>query len=162
MRTRRLDGWTVGGALALVASLAVCSSNRLIAQDTATVRSSHDSVQVRFVDTDLRAVIQALGRHLPKPVIVGPIPDARVSMETQGAVPTATLTALLANLVQSQGLEFTEDSVAYRIGVKPAVAPVQQGIGGSRLDSAVQLFVVRLRHARAGDVAATVNQLFGG
>lgn len=157
-----MDGWTVRGALALVAYLAVYPSNRLIAQDTAAVRASHDSVQVRFVDTDLRAVIQALGRHLPKPVIVGPIPDTRVSMETPGPVPPSTLIALLANLVQSQGLEFTEDSVAYRVSVKPAAAPVQQGPGGPKPDSAVQLFVVRLKHARAGDVAATVNQLFGG
>lgn len=162
MRTRRLDGWTVRGTLALVASLAVYPSSGLIGQDTASVHMSHDSVQVRFVDTDLRAVIQALGRHLPKPVIVGPIPDTRVSMETPGPISPPTLIALLANLVQSQGLEFTEDSVAYRVGVKPTAAPVQQGPGGSKPDSAVQLFVVRLKHARAGDVAATVNQLFGG
>ena len=162
MRSRRLTGWTVRGTLALMVSLAVYPPNRLIGQDTAAVRTSHDSVQVRFVDADLRAVIQALGRHLPKPVIVGPIPDTRVSMETPGPVPAPTVIALVANLVQSQGLEFTEDSVAYRVGVKQAAAPLQQGLGGLKPDSAVQLFVVRLKHARAGDVAATVNQLFGG
>lgn len=144
-------------AVLLPAYPSVC----LVAQDTTSVRSTHDSVQVRFVDTDLRAVIQALGRHLPKPVIVGPIPDTRVSMETPGPVPSATLIALLANLVQSQGLEFTEDSVAYRVAQK-APLPIPQGGTGPRADSAVQLFVVRLKHARAQDVAATVNQLFGG
>ncbi|HKV43582.1 MAG TPA: secretin N-terminal domain-containing protein [bacterium] len=150
------------GSVAVV--LTAYPPNRLIAQDTTSVRSAHDSVQVRFVDTDLRAVIQALGRHLPKPVIVGPIPDARVSMETPGPVPPPTLIALLANLVQSQGLEFTEDSVAYRVGVKPAAPTGSQAPSGNptRPDSSVHLFVIRLKHARASDVAATVNQLFGG
>jgi general secretion pathway protein D len=116
------------------------------------------------VDTDLRAVIQALGRTLPKPVIVGPIPETRVSIETPGWVGTATLTALLANLVQSQGLEFTDDSVAFHVGVKPPVAMPLQRVGSAAQagDTAVELFVIRLKHARAADVAATINQLFGG
>jgi general secretion pathway protein D len=164
MRTRRPAGWTVSGVLPLAAFLAVYPSSRLEGQDTAAVRASHDSVQVRFVDTDLRAVIQALGRTLPKPVIVGPIPETRVSLETPGLVGTATLTALLSNLVQAQGLEFTEDSVAFRVGVKPPASAPQPrtGLGAQMGDSAVQLFVIRLKHARAGDVAATINQLFGG
>jgi general secretion pathway protein D len=145
-------------------ALLVATPSFLAGQDSAAVRASHDSVQVRFVDTDLRAVIQALGRTLPKPVIVGPIPDTKVSLQTPGLVGTATLTALLSNLVQSQGLDFTEDSVAFRVGVKaPAPSPPQRtGSGVLVGDSAVQLFVIRLKHARAGDVAATVNQLFGG
>ena len=164
MKPRRVDGWTASWVLALTTSLAVYPSSRLLSQDTSAVHVSHDSVQVRFVDTDLRAVIQALGRHLPKPVIVGPIADSKVSLETPGLVGTATLTALLSNLVQSQGLEFTEDSVAYRVGVKPAPPPVPQPASGgpARSDSSVHLFVIRLKHARASDVAATVNQLLGG
>ncbi|HZH40407.1 MAG TPA: secretin N-terminal domain-containing protein [Gemmatimonadales bacterium] len=153
----------VRSLLVWAALLTVYPSNRLFGQDTASVRSIHDSVQVRFIDTDLRTVIQALGWHLPKPVIVGPIPDTRVSMETPGPVPPPTLIALLANLVQSQGLEFTEDSVAYRVGVKPSAPTVPQSSGNlPRSDSSVHLFVIRLKHARASDVAATVNQLFGG
>src|SRR5690348_13902494 len=105
--SRQLLGISRLAFVIAVVSLPHC----LWGQDSASVHTSHDSVQVRFVDTDLRAVIQALGRHLPKPVIVGPIPDTRVSMETPGPVPPPTLIALLANLVQSQGLEFTEDSV---------------------------------------------------
>jgi len=152
-----------GGVLALAALLAVYPCSRLAGQDTSVVHASHDSVQVRFVDTDLRAVIQALGRYLPKPVIVGPIPDTRVSIETPTPVGAGTLAALLANLVQSQGLAFTEDSVAFRVGVKAAPPPAAPSArGGAGPDSAVHLYVIRLKHARASDVAATVNQLFGG
>jgi general secretion pathway protein D len=133
---------------------------RLSAQDTATVRVSNDSVSVRFVDADLRAVVQALGRYLPKPVLVGAIPVLRVSLETPAPVPRVGIAALLKGLVASQGLEFTEDSAFFQVAPKAPEAPAP-GVRAQDT-AAVQLFVIRLRHARAADVAATVNQLFGG
>jgi general secretion pathway protein D len=132
----------------------------LPAQDTSGVRFAHDSISVRFVETDIRAVIQAIGLYLPKPVLVGPIQAVRVTLETPGPVDRPTLLSLLRGLVQSQNLEFVEDSSFYRVGPKqqaqsqPARTPTDSG--------PIQLFVIRLRHARASDVAATVNQLFGG
>jgi len=136
----------------------------LCAQDTTAVRFVNDSVTVRFVETDIRAVIQALGRYLPKPVLVGNIQPVRVSLETPGPVDRTTLLALLKGLVESQGLEFTEDSAFFRIAPRQTdVARPPPGGGAARPDSGpVQLFVIRLRHARASDVAATVNLLFGG
>src|SRR6266581_3662474 len=146
-------------AMALVLFAAV---SPLAAQDTAAVRLVHDSITVRFVETDIRAVIQAIGRHLPKPVVVGAIQPVRVSLETPGPVDRTTLLSLLRGLVESQNLEFQEDSAFYRIGPRQAaVGPPGRPAAGT--DSGpVQLFVIRLRHARASDVAATVNQLFGG
>jgi general secretion pathway protein D len=136
----------------------------LSAQDTAAVRFINDSVTVRFVETDIRAVIQALGRYLPKPVLVGNVQSVRVSLETPGPVDRPTLLALLKGLVESQNLEFKEDSAFFRIAPRPTdVARPPPGGGAARSDSGpVQLFVIRLRHARAADVAATVNLLFGG
>lgn len=154
MRVLRLCGLALG---------AVAIAGPLQAQDTATVRGSGDSVAVHFVDTDLRSVVQALGRYLPKPVIVGTIQSARVSLETPTAVDRRRLVTLLKSLVESQGLQFTEDSVSFAIAPRSPVAPpagpsapAQSGTGP------VQLFVIRLRHAHAADVAAVVNQLFGG
>src|SRR6266511_3471413 len=133
----------------------------LAAQDTSGVRFTNDSIVVRFVETDIRAVIQAIGRYLPKPVLVGPIQPVRVTLETPGPVDRVRLLALLRGLVESQNLEFVEDSSFYRISTKTAERPA--GRGAVSTDSGpVQLFVIRLRHARASDVAATVNQLFGG
>ncbi len=137
--------------------------DRLTAQDTSSVRFTNDSITVRFVETDIRAVIQALGRYLPKPVLVGNIQPVRVSLETPGPVNRATLVALLKGLVESQNLEFKEDSAFFRVGprstdaVRPSDSPTAR-----RDTAAVQLFVIRLKHARASDVAATVNLLFGG
>ncbi len=137
------------------------SAASLFGQDTSAVRFVNDSVTVRFVETDIRAVIQALGRYLPKPVLVANVQPVRVSLETPGPVDRGRLVALLRGLVESQSLEFIEDSAFFRVGPRSADRPSARPPG--RPDtSAVQLFVIRLRHARASDVAATVNLLFGG
>ena len=147
------------GAAALILGL-LLSSPAAAAQDTAAVRFRGDSVAVRFIDTDIRAVIQAIGQYLPKPVLVGPIQPVRVTLETPGPVDRATLRSLLRGLLESQNLEFVEDSAFYRIGPK---APQEPRPARASTDSGpMQLFVIRLRHARASDVAATVNQLFEG
>lgn len=142
--------------------LALSSVARLAGQDSATVRVSHDSISVRFVETDLRAVIDALGRYLPKPVLVGVVRPTRVSLETPAPISRSSVPRLLKGLVESQNLEFTEDSAFFRVAPKTA-EPSQQAGGPLLQDTAaVQLFVIRLKHARAADVATTVNQLFGG
>ncbi len=152
----RPDGLTAGLVLAFL-----CTAISLPAQDTSAVRFTNDSISVRFVETDIRAVIQAIGRYLPKSVLVGPIQPVRVSLETPGPVDRVRLLALLRGLVESQNLEFAEDSAYYRINTKQADRP--SGRPAVSSDSGpMQLFVIRLRHARASDVAATVNQLFGG
>jgi len=142
----------------------VCAATVLSAQDTSAVRQRHDSLTVRFVATDIRAVIQALGRYLSKPVLVGNISAAPVTLETPAPVARSGVQALLKGLVESQNLQFTEDSGFFRIAPaspeRPTARPPdRQGQGGGE---AVQLFVIRLKHARAADVAATVNLLFGG
>ena len=128
----------------------------LAAQDTAAVREVHDSVSVRFVDTDLRAAIQALGVYLPKPVIVGSIQSARVSLQTPAPVSRPMVTTLLRGLVESQGLELHEDSAYFEIRSRPPALPVVGPATGAAQGASapVQLFVIRLRHARASDVAA--------
>lgn len=134
--------------------------------DTTAIRLAHDSVSVRFIDTDLRAVIEALGPYLPKPVVIGPIQPIRVTVETPSPVPPRALATLLRGVVEAQGLTLTEDTAYFTVATKPATPPPgapSSGAGraGQGPDS-IALFVIRLKHARAGDVAATVNQLFGG
>src|SRR5204862_3295562 len=112
-------------AVEVLASLALaCAATiDLAAQDTAAVRAANDSVSVRFVDADIRGVIQALGRYLPKPVLVGAIQPVRVSLETPVPVTRASVRDLLKGLVESQNLEFTEDSGFFRIGPSRPVPP---------------------------------------
>jgi general secretion pathway protein D len=148
-----------------LAALTLLAARGLAAQDTASVRLRDDSVSVRFLDADLRAVIQAVARYLPKPVLAGNLPAIRVSLETPTPVTRAALVNLLRGLVEAQSLDFAEDSAAIRIGPKSTLPadqlPHAPGVATGPQEGPVRLFVVRLKHARAADVAATVNLLFG-
>lgn len=147
-------------ALALVALGGARSAS---AQDTASVRLTGDSVSIRFVDADLRAVVQAIGRYLDRPVLFAGLPGTRVSLETPRPVPRAGLVALLRGLVESQNLELQRDSAYFRVKQREPVAPPQSSPAATAAQSnALQLTVVRLRHARAADVAATLSSLYGG
>jgi general secretion pathway protein D len=161
MEMRRRLGWCAALLLGLTALAGAAEAQ---AQDTAAVRLKDDSVRVRFLDADLRAVIQAVGRYLPKPVVAGNVPAVRVSLETPQPVTREMLGTLLAGLVEAQGLGYSEDSAFIRIGPKATTEPVPAaGAAHPPRDSGqIRLFVVRLKHARAADVAATVNLLFGG
>ena len=156
MTADRGGRWRTGavGALLLLAA-------PLPAQDTTTVRERGDSLIVRLVEVDLRAAIQALGRYLPKPVLVGPIQPGRVTLETPGPVPRSSLPTLLRGLVESQGFDLLEDSAFYRVATRAVTEPRTGGIQAGS-EEPIELFVIRLKHARAADVAATVNLLFGG
>ncbi len=157
------------GEVAAMLVLVLGALGPLAAQDTTAVRATTDSVSVRFVDADIRGVIQALGRYLQKPVLVGAIQPVRVSLETPAPVPRSGVRELLKGLVESQNLEFVEDSSFFRIGPSRPLPPggavggagLPPGAGGQGSGATVQLFVIRLKHARASDVAATVNLLFG-
>ena len=158
------------GEVAALFVLVLVAPVLLSAQDTTAVRNVNDSISVRFIDADIRGVIQTLGRYLPKPVLVGNLQPVKVSLETPAPVPRARVRELLKGLVESQSLEFTEDSSFFRISpVLSRPLPSGGGTGsggappgaGGQGGAAVQLFVIRLRHARAADVAATVNLLFG-
>ena len=75
-----------------LATLAVVMSTatRLTAQDAA-VTERGDSVTVRFVDSELRVVVQALGQYLELPLVVSAIPAVRVTLETPRQVARSAL-----------------------------------------------------------------------
>jgi len=151
------------GKWSMLAALLLVPMAPLAAQDTASVRESHDSVTVHFVEADLRAVIQALGHYLPKPVITANVQPVRVTLETPSAVERRGVLPLLRGLVASQGMELAEDSAYFTVRPRTPAPIVGPPVGSGQAPGApVQLFVIRLKHARAADVAATVNQLFGG
>jgi general secretion pathway protein D len=127
------------------------------------VEVAGDSVRISLVNTDMRAAIQAIGRFLTKPVLAGPLGEIRVEVfETPVAIPREAVPDILRGLVEANGLVFVEDSSFYRVTApEPVVTetPADAGPGADAVN--FRLFTVRLRHARAADVAATLNQLFG-
>ena len=130
------------------------------------VKQEHDSVTVHLVDADLRAAVEALAPYLDRPVAFGSsVPGAKVTLETPHPVPRTGVRQLLEGLLASQNLMLVGDSAAavYRVEPTPPPAPVPAAhTGAAPLPAGpVQLFIIRLRHARAADVAATVNALYG-
>lgn len=124
-----------------------------------------DSVSIRLVDVELRVAVQALGRYVDYPVLFGASTPARVTLETPRPVPRRDVVRLLRGLVESQNLTFVTDTVAglYRVHGPdvPGGMGMPPGMSGSTGHPAMELFALRLRHARAADVAATVNALYG-
>lgn len=130
-------------------------------RDTAVVAEG-DSVTIRLIDVDVRAAIQALSRYVDRPVIFGAVGQGqRVTLETPRPVSRTQVVDLLRGMLEAQGLELVSDTAAgaFRVQTRREVAAQTQV---TRPASALPaLFVIRLRHARAADVAATVNALYG-
>jgi type II secretory pathway component GspD/PulD (secretin) len=137
------------------------------------VSEQGDSVSVRFVDVDLRAAVAALAPYLDRPVVFGAVPASRVTIETPHPVSRGDVARFLGGIVAAQNLELAVDTAAgiYRVRAReapPAAPPAGGGVGGhpgsgpnGSAVSSPELFVIHLSHARAADVAATVNSLYG-
>lgn len=158
-RSSGLRAATVGVLMSVLVAPAVVPVE---AQDTASVRVVNDSLLIRFADADLRAVIQALGRYLSKPVLVGNIAATPVTFETPSPVPRSQVRTILEGLGSANNLTVVEDSAFIRVTQANAVAPANIPRPGLGHGADLKLFVIRLKHAKAADVAATVNLLFGG
>lgn len=149
-----------------------CASLSLGAQqkDSVVASAGGDSVSIRLVDVDMRAAVQALSRYLDRPVVFGAVAGGRVTLETPRPVPAGEVQRLLRGMLESQNYELWPDSAAalYRVRQKearplaPAPDPLARAASGpSSPAQGLQLFVIHLRHAKAADVAATVNSLYG-
>lgn len=132
------------------------------ADSARTVIRSGDSVSVRFVNAEVLVVLQALGRLLPKPLLVNGVGPMRITLDHPTAIAVAAIPGLIQGIAASQNLEFKEEASFYQIAPRPPVVAAAVGESGAAARLPQELFFLRLRHARAADVAATVNLLFGG
>lgn len=137
----------------------------LSAQATRDMPAQSDSVDIRLVDVDLRTAAQALGRYLDRPIVIGStLPPNRVTLETPHRIARRDVLPLLRGMLEGQNVELLEDTVAhlYRLQGK-AVAAVRSPSfpSMSSVSQVPQLHAIRLKHAKAADVAAVVNALYG-
>ena len=159
--------WTHCAVVAAVLLLALSTwSRRAPAQQPApVVEARGDSVSVKLVDVDLRAAVQALSRYLDRPVVFGAVGNTRVTLETPRPVPMSEVVKLLRGVLESQNYELYPDTIAGIYRVRQREAARQLGLAeqqpAQQSQSGLQLYVIHLRHARAADVAATVNALYG-
>lgn len=147
------------GRIALAIAIVLMLPLPAVGQQESGLTLRNDSLIVRFVNVDVRTAIQALGRHLDRPIAFSDVGDGRITLETPQPVPRSHAIHLLESVLESQNLELIVDSATYRIQ-RSGRAQTKSAPGGVD-DAMIELFVIRLRHANATDVAATVNALYG-
>ena len=158
----------LGALLALGAATPDASAQRPAAGAAAP---KEDSVTIRLVNTELRAAVQLIAQYLDRPVLFSGQGNSMVTLETPRPVPRADVPRLLQSLLDSQNYELVNDTVGGVYRVRPKEAPrtsqqdqlqMQTNPGGvPRGVGNIELFVLPLKHARAVDVANTVNALYG-
>lgn len=146
--------------LVAAATLVVTTSTAVLAQART---AQPDTVSIHLVDVDVRTAIQALSQYLDRPVVFGPIGNGKVTLQTPHAIKVAEVLPLLKATLQGENLELVADSGGpYRIQQKvPSVPPPNLAAARAPPGGDTRLYVIRLSHARAADVAATVNSLYG-
>lgn len=155
------------GLAGVVMAASVVAGQALVAQDTSAVRTTPQGVLVDFQDVDLRAVITALAEAGGLNVTYGEIPQRRVTLRLRQPVARQDILPLLRTIAQSNGVRVVDEGGILRL--EPADAP---GGGGGTIAGraqaqqeeqapARQLFVYRLRHARAVRLAQTLQAVFG-
>jgi len=146
--------------------LIVLSALNVSAQvSSSTTVAQSDTLRIRLADVDLRAAVELLSQYLDRPIVVGALTGSHVTLNTPTAVRRRDVPELLRAVLDAQNYELISDSAGpYRIRQRQAT-----GTGGlnepprrlGETGAATQLFTIRLNHARALDVAATVNALYG-
>jgi general secretion pathway protein D len=121
-----------------------------------------DSIEMRFVDADLRAVVQALGELLPKPMMSTNVPSLKVTLQSPRPVSRSVVQEVLRGLLEAHQLDLVEETSYFTVKTRASSAQAPPEAQQQRSAPQLSLQVVRLRHARAADVAATINLLFGG
>lgn len=154
--------------LSILLAIVCLASIRSIQSQVAPKPATNDSVTLRIVNTELRAAVQIVQQYLDKPVIFsGPGSGPQVTLEPPRPVARADVPRLLRGLLDSQGYEFVEDTASGTYRARPKEQPrAASALSASepaarRQTSAPELFVIALKHARAVDVAGTINSLFG-
>jgi len=146
---------------------------RSTAPSTASARAEPESVTIRIAATELRSAVQIMQQYLDRPVIfTGPGGGPQVTLETPRPIARADVSRLLRGVLEANGYELVADSAGglYRARPREIVRPTSpiagppptvQDVARRNGPSTPELFVIPLRHARAADVASTVNALFG-
>jgi general secretion pathway protein D len=119
----------------------------------AQVRPSQGGVILNFQDADLAYVFSALAQAAGVNVIYSNLPARPITLRTFQPVPPGQLLGLINSLAEANGVSVTEGNGFIRL---QGAGPGEQGLPDLR-----QLFIHRLRHARAEDLANTLGRIFG-
>ena len=152
MRTLKIAG--------LALALLVSHHSHGWAQDT--TRAGSPGTRIDFQDADLRAVITALAEAGGLNVTYGEMPSRRVTLHLPQGLTRADMLPLLRSVAASNGLRVVADGSLLRIEPVDSRDPTGAVAARAASREGVQLFVYRLKHARASRLAATLQSIYGG
>jgi type II secretory pathway component GspD/PulD (secretin) len=133
----------------------------LRAQDTG-LRTTAAGVVVDFQQADIRLVLAALAEAGGINVTFGDLPARSVTVRLTQPVPPQNLLPLMRSLASSNGLRLVEQDGIVHVESASSPTGAAGPNGGPQEGGATRLFVYRLKHARAQQLAATLQQLYGG
>lgn len=156
-RPRGVPG-TIGARIVAVIGLLlafVCAPGALTAQPgpgAGIIPAGPGAVQLDFQDLDLAYVMSALAQMAGLNLIYHDLPSKPITIRTVQAVPRAEVPDLIRSIAAANGIAVQEDAGFLRL----------IGTGETDEPDNRQLFIYRLRHARAQELAGTLQALFGG
>ena len=129
-------------------------------QPAGVARATPQGVLIDFQDADIRNVITALAEAAGLNVTFGELAARRVTLRVRQPVPVDSVRIVLRAIAEANGVRVIEEAGLLRFESiqKPDVQPAAP----QRQPGTPQLYVYRLRHARAATLAATLQAIFGG
>lgn len=144
-------------------SILLCTLFLLLAfplQAQEPVRVTEQGVLVDFQDADLRLVVTALAEAGELNVVYGDLPQRRVTLRMRQPVSKAGMLPLLKSLAQANGLRVVEAEGFLRLEAGGAATSARDT--AKAVQPEVRLVVHRLKHAKASQLAGTLQSIFGG
>jgi type II secretory pathway component GspD/PulD (secretin) len=139
-----------------------------LAAQGAGVQRTPRGISIDFQGADLRLVVAALSEAAGLNVTYGELPQRPVSIRTSTPVDPAGARSLLETVLRANELELRDEGSGILRVVSTAPPPAavaqpdpSQFYQGGGAPGQTQVFVHRLRHAPAEDVARSIGALFG-
>lgn len=107
---------------------------------------------LNFQDTDIAFVLSALAQAAGIGFSYSDLPAKPVTLRTSSPLTREQLLSLIRSISEANGIRVTEENGVLRL----------QGSGGAQQEDPRQLYIHRLRHARAPILAQTLQALFSG
>lgn len=139
------------------------TTSESVAQDTTAAQVVDRGTLVDFQDVDLRLVIAALAEAGGLNVVYGDLPSRKITLRMKQPVMRPEILPLLRSVAAANGLVLTQNGGLIQVSVAGAgdrLGQLQNQTAGPPAD--VRLFVYRLKHVRAGQLATTLQAVFGG
>ena len=148
----------------IVSMILLVSSSTLAAQDIPDVQITGDSVELNFQNAEIAVVLSALAELAGLNLMHGNLPDLRVTLRTGRPVPRTELRAYLEGIVSANGLALEVNGNLVTIEGPPDDRSGRRASQRGELEvpeAAPRIYVYRLRHAEAVQIAQTLGTVFG-